>query len=198
MWTNVQSINEQSPEVQAKWRNNLRDDPVRVSNKKGTVVFATTGKNTRTTQLFINLSDRNSFLDNQGFSPIGEVVRWVHILNISNRFISFRILSLRCLVLFSLSQWHGRSRTFLWVASLFHFTCSRCYHLLAHSYILTKSPLVGFDGLCTINNGDLDAGYGEGAPSGKGPNQGLIQAKGNAYLEPNFPKLSYFSKVSMK
>lgn len=43
----------------------------------------------------------------------------------------------------------------------------------------------------------IDSGYGEGAPSGKGPNQGLIQAKGNEYLPrgSSYPKLSYFSKV---
>ena len=74
-----------SPEVQATWRSkSLKDDKVRVSNKRGTVVFATSGKNTRTTQLFINLSDRNSFLDGQGFSPFGEVVRLVHVLLISS------------------------------------------------------------------------------------------------------------------
>jgi peptidyl-prolyl cis-trans isomerase A (cyclophilin A) len=40
------------------------------------------------------------------------------------------------------------------------------------------------------------AGYGEGAPSGKGPSQALIQAKGNEYLESSFPKLTYISKAS--
>jgi peptidyl-prolyl cis-trans isomerase A (cyclophilin A) len=35
------------------------------------------------------------------------------------------------------------------------------------------------------------SGYGEGAPAGQGPNQGLIQARGNSYLNEYFPKLSY-------
>jgi len=35
----------------------------------------------------------------------------------------------------------------------------------------------------------LYTGYGEGAPGGQGPNQGLIQSKGNAYLDGSFPKL---------
>jgi peptidyl-prolyl cis-trans isomerase A (cyclophilin A) len=35
----------------------------------------------------------------------------------------------------------------------------------------------------------LYQGYGEGAPSGAGPDQGRIQSQGNAYLDAQFPKL---------
>jgi peptidyl-prolyl cis-trans isomerase A (cyclophilin A) len=35
----------------------------------------------------------------------------------------------------------------------------------------------------------LYAGYGEGAPSGMGPNQGLISKQGNSYLDEKFPQL---------
>jgi peptidyl-prolyl cis-trans isomerase A (cyclophilin A) len=33
--------------------------------------------------------------------------------------------------------------------------------------------------------------YGEGAPQGMGPAQDQIQARGNEYLEKEFPKLDY-------
>jgi len=37
----------------------------------------------------------------------------------------------------------------------------------------------------------LYKGYGEGAPSGRGPEQGRIQAEGNSYLNKDFPQLDY-------
>lgn len=43
----------------------------------------------------------------------------------------------------------------------------------------------------------LFAGYGEGAPRGKGPNQGLLQQQGNSYLKSDFPKLDYIKSASI-
>ncbi|GAX17951.1 hypothetical protein FisN_18Hh162 [Fistulifera solaris] len=112
-----------NPSIQAEWRSkSLLDDPVKVSNSRGTVVFATAGPNSRTTQLFINTAD-NSFLDKQGFSPIGKVISGMDVVD------------------------------------------------------------------------KFYAGYGEGAPRGPGPNQGMIQMRGNAYLESTYPKLSYISSI---
>jgi len=111
------------PSVQAEWRSqSLKDDPVKVSNERGTVVFATAGPNSRTTQLFINTAN-NAFLDRQGFSPIGRVISGMELVD------------------------------------------------------------------------QFYAGYGEGAPAGRGPNQGKIQLQGNAYLKESFPQLSYISKA---
>jgi peptidyl-prolyl cis-trans isomerase A (cyclophilin A) len=114
------------PAEQAKWRGRtLMDDPVKTGNKRGHVTFATSGPNSRTTQLFINFGD-NGFLDKQGFSPFGEVVSGMDVVD------------------------------------------------------------------------SLYAGYGEGPPQGRGPDQGLIQTQGNAYLEKSFPKLDHIIKATLE
>jgi peptidyl-prolyl cis-trans isomerase A (cyclophilin A) len=41
-------------------------------------------------------------------------------------------------------------------------------------------------------------GYGEGAPRGKGPEQGRLQMEGNAYLNKDFPKLDFIKKATIE
>jgi peptidyl-prolyl cis-trans isomerase A (cyclophilin A) len=96
----------------------IKDDPPKVSNKMGTVTFATSGPDSRSTQVFINIGD-NSRLDDQGFTPFGEVTQ----------------------------------------------------------------------GMESVQNFYMD--YGEGPPSGTGPDQAAIADNGNPYLEEHFPKLDY-------
>jgi peptidyl-prolyl cis-trans isomerase A (cyclophilin A) len=113
------------PKVSAVWRDQrLKDDPVKQSNKRGFVSYATAGPNTRTTQLFINYGD-NSRLDQMGFAPFGRVVEGMEVVD-------------------------------------------RLY-----------------------------AGYGEGAPQGRGPNQARIQTEGNAYLLKEFPDLDYVKRATI-
>ena len=69
-----------TPAEAAKWdQANIKDDKVTQSNKTGTLVFATGGPNTRTTQLFINLAD-NQGLDSRGFAPFGKVVEGMGVV----------------------------------------------------------------------------------------------------------------------
>src|SRR5512140_587192 len=107
------------PRISAPWREaQLKDDPVKQSNKRGYITYAMAGPNTRTSQVFINFGD-NASLDSQGFSPFGRVVTGMEVVDKRN------------------------------------------------------------------------AEYGEGAPRGRGPDQGRIQMEGNAYLNKEFGKLDY-------
>ena len=69
------------PKVNDKWRKKtIDDDKAQESNTRGRITFATSGPDSRTTQLFINFGD-NSFLDGQGFAPFGEVVEGMDVVD---------------------------------------------------------------------------------------------------------------------
>ena len=110
------------PAIQRHWRGaNISDDSTVESNTRSRVTFAKSGApNSRSTQLFINFGD-NGRLDRDGFSPIGEVVEGMDVVD------------------------------------------------------------------------QLYSGYGEAASSGRGsgPEQNLIQSRGNQYLKADFPNLDY-------
>ena len=69
------------PSVNRAWENaKIPDDPVTHGNKPGTIVFATAGPRTRTTQLFINFKDNGASLDGQGFAAFGEVTEGMDVV----------------------------------------------------------------------------------------------------------------------
>jgi peptidyl-prolyl cis-trans isomerase A (cyclophilin A) len=113
------------PAVNSKWQDNvIPDDPVVESNTRGHVTFATSGANSRTSQIFFNYGD-NGALDRQGFSPFGDVIVGMEVLD------------------------------------------------------------------------SLYSKYGEGAPGGSGPGQDQIAARGNEYLNAQFPNLDYIKTVQL-
>jgi peptidyl-prolyl cis-trans isomerase A (cyclophilin A) len=114
------------PKLSQVWRDaNIKDDPVKASNKLGNITFATAGPDTRTTQVFINFGN-NAGLDDQGFAPFGQVISGMEVVDA------------------------------------------------------------------------LYAEYGEGAPRGDGPDQGLVQSQGNAFLKKDFPKLDYIKTATIE
>ena len=58
------------PKINKDWSEiPIKDDPPKVSNKVGTVVFAMAGPSSRTTQVFINLGDNSGSLDRRASLP---------------------------------------------------------------------------------------------------------------------------------
>lgn len=64
---------------------------------------------------------------------------------------------------------------------------------------------LGFSPVCKIANAGglavarkLYAGYGEGAPAGKGPDQDAITTQGDSYLKANFPLLDYIQSAVLR
>lgn len=72
------------PKMTEEWqRRCIADEPVQHSNTRGTLSFARGGPNTRSVQLFVNLTD-NPILDSLsgfGFPPIGEVVSGMDVVD---------------------------------------------------------------------------------------------------------------------
>lgn len=54
---------------------------------------------------------------------------------------------------------------------------------------------VAGDGMKVVNS--WYKGYGEGAPRGRGPDQGRMQAEGNSYLRQSFPELTYIKSITL-
>lgn len=69
------------PKANELWRQlKMPDDPVKQSNLRGFVAYASDGRASRTTQVFINLAD-NRKLDKTGFAPFGRVVEGMDVVD---------------------------------------------------------------------------------------------------------------------
>jgi peptidyl-prolyl cis-trans isomerase A (cyclophilin A) len=69
------------PTISAAWLTaRLKDDPVHETNKRGSISFATSGPDSRTTQLFINLADNNR-LDGMGFAPFAIISEGMDVVD---------------------------------------------------------------------------------------------------------------------
>lgn len=60
-------------------RQSITDDPPQQSNAFGTVTFATSGPDSRSTQIFVSTRD-NSYLDSMGFTPFGRVTSGMNVV----------------------------------------------------------------------------------------------------------------------
>ena len=69
--------------------------------------------------------------------------------------------------------------------------------IAVHS-VTVRATLMGLAVLLIVNAWATYAGYGEGAPHGRGPAQGRLQSEGNAYLRKEFPNLDYIKKATIE
>jgi len=70
------------PVIGTLWQNEtIPDDPPKGTGVRGTINFAKTGPNTRTTQLSINLVDNSARLDRAGFGYIGSVISGMDVVD---------------------------------------------------------------------------------------------------------------------
>lgn len=70
------------PEVASAWREQrIPDDPPGLSNERGTLAFAFAEPEGRTTQVFINLRDNSSSLDDEPFVPIARIVSGIDVID---------------------------------------------------------------------------------------------------------------------
>jgi homoserine O-acetyltransferase len=71
-----------NPRIARTWRTlTIPDDPRRESNVRGSVAFAWAVPNGRATQVFVNLRDNSSTLDEQGFAPLGRVTQGMDVVD---------------------------------------------------------------------------------------------------------------------
>ena len=78
------------PTIDEIWGNKgIQDEPVKLSNTKGTIAFARSGPNTRSNQLFINLADNkrldvSDFNNVKGFPAFGKVIKGMDVVESIN------------------------------------------------------------------------------------------------------------------
>ncbi len=78
------------PEVDKFWEKmGIKDEPVKLSNRKGTMAFARGGPDTRSNQLFINLKDNlrldtTNYMNVKGFPAFGKVIKGMKVVESIN------------------------------------------------------------------------------------------------------------------
>merc|ERR1719436_1167553 len=59
----------------------IKQDKVRVANRRGTLTFSQNEHGSRVNQLFFNTADNDHVLDRKGYAPIGEVLEGMDVVD---------------------------------------------------------------------------------------------------------------------